>query len=164
MLMPSLLRAPGLVRWRPTATPDTLPLDEAVIASDLLPDQAVTIPFENNKQMQNKHPVHLLISHQPIVLFSQNKPATSNQSALLFSQNKPAPAISHQRNEQAEKIKHDFPLSNSAHFCCRLGQFPLQILNMISPLQEHRHCPFASLVVCLSVLFIYLINCLLYEQ
>jgi hypothetical protein len=26
-----------------------------------------------------------LISHQPIVLFSQNKPATSNQPAVLFS-------------------------------------------------------------------------------
>jgi hypothetical protein len=42
-----------------------------------------------------------LISHQPTVLFSQNKPATSNQSAVLFSQNKSAPAISHQPNEQA---------------------------------------------------------------
>jgi hypothetical protein len=42
-----------------------------------------------------------LISHQPAVFFSQNKPATSNQPAVLFSQNKPAPAISHQPNEQA---------------------------------------------------------------
>jgi hypothetical protein len=42
-----------------------------------------------------------LISHQPAVLFSQNKPATSNQPTVLFSQNKPAPAISHQPNEQA---------------------------------------------------------------
>jgi hypothetical protein len=37
-----------------------------------------------------------LISHQPAVLFSQNKPAISNQQIVLFSQNKPAPAISHQ--------------------------------------------------------------------
>jgi hypothetical protein len=36
-----------------------------------------------------------LISHQPAVLFSQNKPANSNQPAVLFSQDKPAPAISH---------------------------------------------------------------------
>jgi hypothetical protein len=43
-----------------------------------------------------------LISHQAAVLFSQNKPATSNQPAVLFSQNKSAPAISHQPNEQAE--------------------------------------------------------------
>jgi hypothetical protein len=43
-----------------------------------------------------------LISHQPAVLFSQNKPATSNQPAVLFSQNKSAPAISHQPNKQAE--------------------------------------------------------------
>jgi hypothetical protein len=31
-----------------------------------------------------------LISHQPAVLFSQNKPAINNQPAVLFSQNKPA--------------------------------------------------------------------------
>jgi hypothetical protein len=43
-----------------------------------------------------------LITHQPAVLFSHNKPTTSNQPAVLFSQNKPATAISHQRNEQAE--------------------------------------------------------------
>jgi hypothetical protein len=42
-----------------------------------------------------------LISHQPAVLFSQNKPAISNQPAVLFSHNKSAPAISHQPNEQA---------------------------------------------------------------
>jgi hypothetical protein len=42
-----------------------------------------------------------LISHQPAVLFSLDKPATSNQPAVLFSQNKSAPAISHQPNEQA---------------------------------------------------------------
>jgi hypothetical protein len=42
-----------------------------------------------------------LIGHQTTVLFSQNKPATSNQPAVLFSQNKPAPAISHQPTEQA---------------------------------------------------------------
>jgi hypothetical protein len=42
-----------------------------------------------------------LISHQPALLFSQTKPATSNQPAVLFSQNKPAPAISHQPTEQA---------------------------------------------------------------
>jgi hypothetical protein len=45
-----------------------------------------------------------LISHQPAVLFSQNKPATSNQPAVLFSQNKSAPAISHQPNEQADGV------------------------------------------------------------
>jgi hypothetical protein len=43
-----------------------------------------------------------LISHQPAVFFSQNKPATSNQPTILFSQNKSAPAINHQPNEQAE--------------------------------------------------------------
>jgi hypothetical protein len=44
-----------------------------------------------------------LISHQPIVLFSQNKPATTNQPAVLFSQNKPAPTTNHQPNEQAAR-------------------------------------------------------------
>jgi hypothetical protein len=43
-----------------------------------------------------------LISHQPAVLFSQNKPATSNQPTVLFSQNKSAPAINHQPNEQVD--------------------------------------------------------------
>jgi hypothetical protein len=38
------------------------------------------------------------ISHQPAVLFSQNKPATSQR---YFSQTKSAPAISHQPNKQA---------------------------------------------------------------
>jgi hypothetical protein len=45
-----------------------------------------------------------LISHQPTVLFSQNKSATSNKSTVLFSQNKPAPAVSHQPNEQADYL------------------------------------------------------------
>jgi hypothetical protein len=44
-----------------------------------------------------------LISHQPAVLFSHNKPATSNRPTVLFSQNKPAPAISHQPTEQAAR-------------------------------------------------------------
>jgi hypothetical protein len=46
-----------------------------------------------------------LISHQPTILFSQNKPAISNQPTVLFSQNKPAPAISNQPNEQAAHDK-----------------------------------------------------------
>jgi hypothetical protein len=45
-----------------------------------------------------------LISHQPAVLFSHNKPATSNQPAVLFSQNKSAPAINHQPTEQANLL------------------------------------------------------------
>jgi hypothetical protein len=40
--------------------------------------------------------MHRQESHQPTVLFSQNKPATSNQPAVLFSHNKSAPVISHQ--------------------------------------------------------------------
>jgi hypothetical protein len=41
------------------------------------------------------------LAYQPAVLFSHNKPATSNQPSVLFSQNKSAPAISHQPNEHA---------------------------------------------------------------
>jgi hypothetical protein len=41
------------------------------------------------------------INNQPTVLFSQNKPAINNQSAVLFSQNKSTPAIRHQPNKQA---------------------------------------------------------------
>jgi hypothetical protein len=53
-----------------------------------------------------------LISHQPVVLFSPNKPATRNQPAVLFSHNKPAPAISHQPNEQADTL-----VNYNAKFC-----------------------------------------------
>jgi hypothetical protein len=60
-----------------------------------------------------------LISQQPAVLFSQNKPATSNQPAVLFSQNKPAPAISHQPTEQAARFQCDpfLTKSRSRRFC-----------------------------------------------
>jgi hypothetical protein len=58
-----------------------------------------------------------LISHQPTVLFSQNKPATSNQPALLFSQNKPASAISHQPTEQAVQ----FCIVSSWYYRCPDG-------------------------------------------
>jgi hypothetical protein len=43
-----------------------------------------------------------LISLQPAVLFSPNKPATSNQPTILFSLNESASAVSHQPNEQAD--------------------------------------------------------------
>jgi hypothetical protein len=43
-----------------------------------------------------------LISHEAAVLFSQNKPATSNQPAVLFSENKSASAITHQPNERTD--------------------------------------------------------------
>jgi hypothetical protein len=46
-----------------------------------------------------------LIDHQTAVLFSRNKPATSNQPPVLFSEDKPAPTISHQPNEQADMQK-----------------------------------------------------------
>jgi hypothetical protein len=65
----------------------------------------IAILEENEKTKKRKKERELsalfvwLISHQPAVLFSQNKSANSNQPAVLFSQNKPAPAISHQPNE-----------------------------------------------------------------
>jgi hypothetical protein len=54
-----------------------------------------------------------LIRHQSAVLFSHNKPATSNQPAVLFSQNKSAPAISHQPNEHAAEQRNRFRESHS---------------------------------------------------
>jgi hypothetical protein len=65
--------------------------------------------FEQVHAYANLHVLALfvwLISHQPAVLFSQNKSAINNQPAALFSQNKPAPAISHQPNEQAQSDTH----------------------------------------------------------
>jgi hypothetical protein len=41
-----------------------------------------------------------LIRHQLAVLFSQNKPVTSNQPTIFFSHNKSAPVINHQPNEK----------------------------------------------------------------
>jgi hypothetical protein len=48
------------------------------------------------QKSKDSRPVRL--AYQPPVLFSRNKPATSNQPAVLFSHNKSAPAISHQPN------------------------------------------------------------------
>jgi hypothetical protein len=63
-----------------------------------------------------------LISHQPTVFFSQNKPATSNQPAVLFSQNKSAPAISHQPTEQAASLNMVtaclFMFTSINYHCC----------------------------------------------
>jgi hypothetical protein len=61
-----------------------------------------------------------LISHQPAVLFSQNKPATSNQPAVFFSQNKPAPGISHQPTEQARRGKHCIGGTAGLQDACRV--------------------------------------------
>jgi hypothetical protein len=61
-----------------------------------------------------------LISHQPAVLFSQNKSATSNQPAVLFSQNKSAPVISHQPNEQAVVARGGSPSASIATATIRL--------------------------------------------
>jgi hypothetical protein len=57
-----------------------------------------------------------LISHQPAVLFSQNKPVTGNQPTVLFSHNKPAPAISHLSNERAVQAK-DAPDEKDRALC-----------------------------------------------
>jgi DNA-repair protein XRCC1 len=63
-----------------------------------------------------------LISHQLTVLFSQNKPATSNQPAVFFSQNKPAPTISHQPNEQAVSQRLILSYCRSCEFLVNLLQ------------------------------------------
>jgi hypothetical protein len=59
-----------------------------------------------------------LISHQPAVLFSQNKSATSNQTAVLFSQKKSSQVTGHQPNEQvASRSK-----SKQKNLCFSLSQ------------------------------------------
>jgi hypothetical protein len=68
------------------------------------------VPGVHIPKSQKKDPEEIalfawLISHQPAVLFSQNKLATSNQPTVLFSQNKSAPAVSQQPNEQAEYLQ-----------------------------------------------------------
>jgi hypothetical protein len=60
-----------------------------------------------------------LINHQPAVLFSHNKPATSNQPAVLFSQKKSAPAISHQPTEQAASWKSNHAIHVSNNYSVR---------------------------------------------
>jgi hypothetical protein len=83
--------------------------DGFVFLSSLLNDAPIQI--EMSKKYMTLHALFAwLISHQPTVLFSQNKSATNNQPAVLFSQNKPAPVISHQPNEQAASLTTTFPL------------------------------------------------------
>jgi hypothetical protein len=65
-----------------------------------------------------------LISHQPAVLFSQNKPATSNQPALLLSHNKSEPAISHQPNEQAVVANQISSLRSKRNPKSEVAHFP----------------------------------------
>jgi hypothetical protein len=78
-----------------------------------------------------------LISHQPAVLFSHNKPATSNQPAVLFSQNKPAPAISHQPTEQAYLLS---TLYNTSSTCQYLNAefFSFCFVTVIHPIERHQ--------------------------
>jgi hypothetical protein len=65
----------------------------------------VNLPLRTQITGSIRHALFVwLISHQPAVLFSQNKSATSNQPTLLFSHNKSAPAISHQPNEQTANL------------------------------------------------------------
>jgi hypothetical protein len=66
-----------------------------------------------------------LISHQPAVLFSQNKPATSNQPTILFSQNKSAPAIIHQTKDQADAANNTVMLPSPTRNQHRLKQLHL---------------------------------------
>jgi hypothetical protein len=70
-----------------------------------------------------------LISHQPAVLFSHNKPATSNQPSVLFSQNKSAPAISHQPNEQAANSNKAFMFWLTFPFESSSMTYPIWIRN-----------------------------------
>jgi hypothetical protein len=57
-----------------------------------------------------------LISHQPVVLFSQIKLATSNQPAVLFSQHRSAPAISTDEDEIKQQRYHNIPQPTNQSF------------------------------------------------
>jgi hypothetical protein len=79
-----------------------------------------------------------LISHQPAVLFSQNKSATSNQPAVLFFQNKSAPAISHQPTEQVTcimEIRQDHALQPETNF----GLLAKNSVRDYRPKYKHKH-------------------------
>jgi hypothetical protein len=77
-------------------------------ATDIFPSEQINTSRPNRLSVYNLFV--RLISHQSAVLFSHNKPATSNQPAVLFSQNKSAPTISHQPNEQAASRRCLAPL------------------------------------------------------
>jgi hypothetical protein len=68
-----------------------------------------------------------LISHQPAVLFTQNKSAISNQPTVLFSQSKPAPAISHQPTEQALHLDQNIAQPGA----CRMQKTALPISHRV---------------------------------
>jgi hypothetical protein len=70
-----------------------------------------------------------LISHQPTVLFSQNKSAITNQPAVLSSQNKAAPAISHQPNEQAA---NQLPAISQYYFFLRINQHQPSVTSQLN--------------------------------
>jgi hypothetical protein len=81
-----------------------LTLDGAHIKAWRVGPEGIWVPPANALAGSPRHArlrLAWLISHQPAVLFSHNKPAISNQPAVLFSHNKSAPAISHQPTEQA---------------------------------------------------------------
>jgi hypothetical protein len=74
----------------------------AVMSAGEVLDAGADRGFRASRHVASCSLLARLISHQPAVLFSQNKSATSNQLVVLFFQNKPAPAISHLPTEQAD--------------------------------------------------------------
>jgi hypothetical protein len=90
-----------------------------------------TFAFALNFDLETEALFVRLISHQPAVLFSQNKPATTNQPAVFFSQNKPAPAISHQPNEQAQTwcllLQYVVGCSKLLRCLCENGSIKLEV-------------------------------------
>jgi hypothetical protein len=109
LLRVNIFSLPGPTGWPPGPTVLACGLslcfflfEEMCLSFELLQHPFECVPFFFLEK--NEHLIALFawfISHQPAVLFSHNKPATSNHPAVLFSQNKPAPAITHQPTEQA---------------------------------------------------------------
>jgi hypothetical protein len=90
-----------------------------------------------------------LISHQPAVLFSHNKSATSNQPAVLFSQNKPAPAISHQPTEQADgaMCRGLLYIYQKVDKCCNYKKTSSPNPSKPPTHQSHQPTPFWSVMI-----------------
>jgi hypothetical protein len=83
-----------------------------------------------------------LISHQPAVLFSQNKSTTNNQTVVLFSQNKSAPVISHRPNEQAGRTPTMHPRTEQPA-TRRPARAPHEQSTVPAGVQFIRHAPYA---------------------
>jgi hypothetical protein len=103
--------------------------------------------LKQNLELEIYSPFARLISYQPAVLFSHNKPAINNQPAVLFSQNTPAPAISHQPTEQAANLVRLHWVPKVTTSFKTFGQFSYQKLPKISTELNRLTCNSAARII-----------------